>query len=241
MKNPNTRFRVLAISYESLAIIGLITLAAATFRTSASVQDMDSLRGLSSFVFALICVLGSVAGAFPRTCNRKTHFKHQIVSGKMIEGKEETRIAFAGHHPVCGHFDSHVLRYRDRTICAGCAGLVLGAFISLIAITVYFLFGSSVGGKEVIVFWLGFVAIFLGLLQYHLPYGGTGPVHFVVNSVFVFGAFLLLVGVNEIARNVTLSAYFLALTIYWILTRISVSGLRHRETCAACPLHCNVL
>ncbi len=242
MKNQsNTQLRILSISYESLSIIGLIILAVATFRSTIHAQDSDLLRRLSGLVFASICLLGAVAGTFPKTCSRTAHFANRENPNRKEENCHEARIFFTGHHPSCGHFDSHVLRFRDRTLCAGCAGLVLGSVISLLATASYLLLGLFAGGNMASVFWLGFTTVALSLLQYHIPYGDTGLVHLLLNTFFVFGDFLLLVGVNEIAGNPVLSAYLLVLTIYWILARITVSGLQHREICAACPESCNIL
>jgi hypothetical protein len=117
----------------------------------------------------------------------------------------------------------------------------LGAIVSLLATASYLLFGSFAGGNTVLFFWLGFTTVALGLLQYHIPYGDAGLVHLLLNTSFVLGDFLLLVGVNEIAENPVLSAHLLVLTIYWILARITVSGLEHHEICAACGEYCNIL
>ncbi|MCJ7770490.1 hypothetical protein MUP37_02810, partial [Candidatus Bathyarchaeota archaeon] len=234
MKNPsNVRLRTLSLSYESLSIVGLIMLAVATFRSPSSTQDSDLLRRLSGLVFASICILGAVAGTFPKTCSRTSHFVNRENPSRKEENSHEARIVFTGHHPSCGQFNSHVLRFRDRTLCAGCAGLVLGAVISLVATASYLLFGLLAGGNMISFFWFGFTAVALGLLQYHIPYGDAGLVHLLLNTSFVLGDFLLLVGVNEIAGNPVLSAYFLVLTIYWILARITVSRLEHHIVCAA--------
>ena len=117
----------------------------------------------------------------------------------------------------------------------------MGAVIALLATVAYISFGRFPGENKIVVFWLGFATITVGLLQYHIPNGDEGLVHFFINAFFVFGAFLLLVGTNEIVGSPVLSAYLLILTVYWIVARIMVSRLKHLEMCAACPQACSIL
>ena len=85
-----------------------------------------------------------------------------------------------------------------------------------------------------LIFWLGFIGVACGLLQYNLSNVNRGPVHFFLNVIFVLGAFLLLVGVNEISGSSFLGVYLLTLIVYWIMARITLSQLEHRKICATC-------
>ena len=241
MKNPSRiHLQALSLSYESLSLIGLVILAVETFSSATPSTNSDLLKWLSCSVFASICVFGVVAGTFPKRCSQTAYFAHREEFFEKEENHGKTVIPFAGHHPVCGRFSSHVFRFLERTFCAGCAGLVLGAIIALLATVPYLLFGQFAAEYKVLVFWLGFATVAVGLLQYHVPEGDEGLVHFSINAIFVFGTFLLLVGTNEIMGNPVLSAYLLILTVYWIVARIMVSKLKHQEICAACPQPCSI-
>lgn len=177
---------------------------------------------------------------FPSRCSRISYFLDRRKAGKKEQIDRETANAvFIGHHPTCGNFSAHILRFGNKTYCAGCTGLFVGAIIALLGILSYSFFDFHVGGNTVLVFWVGFIAVACGLLQYHIPDGNMGLVHFFFNVAFVLGAFLLLVGVNEITSNFILEVYLLALVAYWIITRMLVSQLEHRKICAACLQACS--
>lgn len=152
------------------------------------------------------------------------------------ERLKEGTVTFEGHHPSCGKFAAHVLRLGDKKHCAGCTGLVVGATISLLGTLIYLSLGVFPEETAVLVFWLGFAGVALGLLQYNVFNIGGSLVHMFLNVAFVTGAFLLLIGIEEITSNPLLEVYFVALTLYWILTRILLSQQEHRKICAACGL-----
>jgi hypothetical protein len=113
-------------------------------------------------------------------------------------------------------------------------GLVTGAVISLVGCFSYFFLGFGVGEAGGYVFGIGVGGVVAGLLQYHLFKGSSGTTHFLLNVVFVAGAFLLLVGVNALKDNFVLEAYLLALMVFWIFTRMTLSQREHTKVCAKC-------
>lgn len=191
-------------------------------------------------VFGVICFLGITAGVYPSRCSRTLHFRKKLRSRVHYDAEpasgEERITSFEGHHPGCGKFSAHVFQLGDKKYCAGCTGLVVGATISLLGTPVYFFTGSFLGEMAMVLFWLGFTGVTLGLLQYNL-FGIYGSfVHLSLNIVFVTGAFLLLIGIEEITSNLVLEIYLVTLTLYWILARILLSEQEHRRICAACGL-----
>jgi hypothetical protein len=184
-------------------------------------------------IFTAICLFGIMLGVFPSRLSRKTHIR----SRKQYDeaGRGNSRRAYIGHHPVCGNFSSHVLEIGGKPRCAGCTGLVIGAIISLVGSLIYFFLDFRVGDAAILVFGFGVGGVVCGLLQYNI-FMKQNLVHFLVNVVFVFGAFLLLVGVNELTSSPVLEAYLFTLIIYWIITRIMLSQREHEKICAACGL-----
>jgi hypothetical protein len=113
-------------------------------------------------------------------------------------------------------------------------GLVTGGVISLIGCFPYFFLGFGVGEAGGYAFGIGVGGVVCGLLQYHLFKGSSGTIHFLLNVVFVVGAFLLLLGVNALKSNFALEVYLLALMVFWIFSRMTLSQREHTKICAAC-------
>jgi len=191
-------------------------------------------------VFGLICLLGIVAGIYPSRCSRLLHFQKKSQSKSVYDAEQggmgERNATFEGHHPSCGNFSSHVFQLGDRKYCAGCTGLVIGAVVSLFG-TLWFLFAELfLGYLSVVFLGLGLIGVALGILQYNLFNMQRSFVHLSLNVIFVLGAFFLLIGIEEVTSSLVLEVYFVALTLFWVLTRILLSQLEHRRICIACGL-----
>jgi hypothetical protein len=231
-----TRVDFAAFFYLTVSLLGLGLLAILTFSQTVPRTDFSWQMPLSGLIFGAICIFGIMAGLSPRRCSQITHFEAAERSGSYAvkrSNSEEKLTAFRGHHPTCGNFGSHVLSFGDRTFCAGCTGLVSGAIFSLAGNFLYFFVGFQVGEVGSLFFWLGFLGVLCGLLQYKFPTSNSF-MHFILNVTFVLGAFLLLIGVNSVNGSLTLDLYLLALTVYWIVTRIMLSHLEHRKKCSSC-------
>jgi len=167
------------------------------------------------------------------------HFKRNISRASAYAGSgsmTESAKKFEGHHPSCGNFSAHVFHLGDKKCCAGCTGLVIGAIISFFGTLIFSFTKLFLDDMGIVFFWLGFVWIVLGLLQYNLLDVQRSFIHLFLNVIFVLGAFLFLVGMEEISSNPILEGYLLTLTLFWILTRILLSEQEHRKICIACGL-----
>lgn len=220
----------------STSLFGLCILSISTFKASVSTISIPLQRQIISSIFGAICVLGVIAGTFPRKCSGLIHFRNQEKSSD--ESKQtltgET-MKFVGHHPNCGKFFAHIVRLGNRTYCTGCTGLKLGAIISIIGSILYPFYGFNLETINVVIFWLGFVGVAIGLI--HSLYDlNSGRARLILNFTFVLGAFLLLIGVSEISNNIILEFYLLVLIVYWIMTRIILSKEKHRRICDSCRL-----
>lgn len=175
-------------------------------------------------------------GVFPSRCARILHFRSQDEAVDKTEpaSSKRTTVTFRGHHPTCGVFSTHVLHIGGATYCAGCMGLVTGAVISLVGCFSYFFLGFGLGEAGGYVFGIGVGGVVGGLLQYNLFKGSSGTTHFLLNVVFVAGAFLLLLGVNALKDNFALEAYLFALMVFWIFARMTLSQREHTKVCATC-------
>jgi hypothetical protein len=82
-------------------------------------------------------------------------------------------------------------------------------------------------------FWAGLAGVTVGLLQYEL-FVERASLHFLLNVIFVVGAFLLLIGVNEMNSSLSLGIYFLIVILFLINVRSTLSRLEHGKKCAIC-------
>jgi hypothetical protein len=148
-------------------------------------------------------------------------------------------VILEGHHPNCGNFFEHVIRFHDRKFCAGCAGLIAGAIISLFGNFLYFFYGLQLGESRTLIFWLGFIGVVCGIFQYSVSKFNRSITHLFLNVIFVIGAFFLLVSVYEINGNIAVVFYSLGFIVYLIITRVFLSQIEHKKICAYCGLKCN--
>jgi hypothetical protein len=209
------------LRYVLLAELSLLITVIIVFQNPSSYSFQEQ-KTVSSIIFGGICLLGIIAGTSPRCC----YFKH------MSERRDHDGDGVAGHHPSCGKFTGHTLSLGSRVFCAGCSGLVLGAFIALICLVSGFYPLSVVTG-----FWLGTLLTGLGLAQ-HLIDLGSEWIHFILNIAFVSGAWFMFGAIQVMDLSFFVSAYFLAVTVFWIYARISVSQLTHVGVCRDCDRVC---
>jgi hypothetical protein len=234
---PKTPDRLSMILF-GISLLGLILLTVLTFSISVTLVILPQQRLLTGSVFVAICVLGIVATLNPSTCSGVLRFGRDQDERPHVKGAGTGKpgVRFAGHHPTCSGFSSHVFRIGGKTRCAGCTGLVAGAVASIAGSVVYSFVSFNLGGAGAPIFWAGFVGVACGLLPHSLLDHKGAFVRLSLNFVFVFGAFLLLVGVNEATGNPVVAFFLLALIVYWIYARIILSRQEHRRTCANCGL-----
>ena len=219
--------------YMGLSLLGLVLLAPLTFNPLTPHIHLSNQGLLTSSIFILICLSGIAAGVAPSRLRVGGHAatrRRSPTRGNAQEGAVYLR----GHHPACERFDEHVINLNGRVYCAGCTGLVTGAVLAVLG-SFFFLFGGYFVGFEGVLFWLGFVWVALGIIQHHIDLG-IAVVHLALNTVFVVGAFLLFVDVQRLSGNLIVEAYLLALTVFWIMSRIHLSRLDHERICRGCGL-----
>jgi len=161
-----------------------------------------------------------------------------IEGGEAPPNKRE--ISYRGHHPTCGNFSSHVIQIGGKIYCAGCAGLVVGAVIALAGTASYFFLQDFSAQLVAAFFWAGLAGVTVGLLQYEL-FVNKAFLHFLLNIIFVVGALLLLIGVNEMNGSLSLSIYFLLVILFLVNVRSTLSRLEHEKRCSICKAeNCSV-
>lgn len=225
------------VSFFGLVLAGLLMVI-----PSISHVDFVWRKSVVGSIFGLICVLGSLASVFPGACSRGFGLRKREGGGGHVHfgfGRGGSDYVggsgvLSGHHPRCGVFSSHVFRVGGRVLCASCSGLFLGGLLSLVGAILYFFGGLSVGGGAMLVGFVGLVGVAVGLLQCVLIRVDWGFVRVLSGSVFAVGAFLVLVSVDELVGDLFLDVFVILLTVFWILTRVSLSRWEHDGMCSGC-------
>jgi hypothetical protein len=186
-------------------------------------------KPLIGSIFSLICISGILAALFPKQCSQTFHFQ----KGNM--NLSSHKVNTTSHHPDCGRFSAHTIRIGSHTLCAACTGLLLGALVALVGTASYFFSDANleVGFTGVLI---GAVGIVLGFLQLKF----RGFIRLILNMFFVVGAFLILVGIDQLTESVFVDFFLVALVAFWILTRIQLSQWDHWKICSSCESQCEV-
>jgi hypothetical protein len=226
---PDIRYYPLIFA-AGVSIFGLLIVLMLAVNPPTIYENSLWRKPLIGSIFSLICTLGILAALFPKQCSGTSHFQGNDVN------ITSHRIHAASHHPDCKKFSAHVINVGNHMLCAACTGLLLGAIIALVGTALYFFVGWNVEGASFPAVLIGAVGIILGFLQLKF----RGFVRLTLNMFFVLGAFLILVGIDELAESLFVDFFLTALIVFWILTRIQLSQWDHWRICRNCESQCEV-
>lgn len=225
-----------------VSFFGLVLAALFTVNPPVSQEEFVWRKPVVGSIFASVCVLGALAVFFPNECSRGFNFgKGEKRQGwfsfsfkrGFVTSKRNSSV-LRGHHPVCDGFSSHVFDLSGRRFCATCSGLFLGALVVLVGVAVYFFGNWQVGQYGLWVGWVGMLGVALGLLQSPLIRVQRSFIRVFSGAFFAIGTLLILVVVDGLARSFFVDVFLVFLTVFWLLTRISLSQWEHEKICSAC-------
>jgi hypothetical protein len=220
------------IFFLATSIFGLLTTLTLVTTKPIAYDDYFWRKPLIGSLFSAICIAGIIAAFRPNKCSER--FEPEETQSLELDRLRDQQIK--GHHPVCGRFSDHTITFSKRVVCAACSGLALGAFLAFLGAVSYF-FGGNVSaetGKPMLT--AGNILVPLGLAQLK----SKGFVRLSLNVAFVCGAFLVLAGVDVLARNLFFDLFVIGLIGVWIWTRIILSEWDHIRTCASCTQNCRL-
>lgn len=226
-----------------LVAVSLFGLALAVFfavNPPPAVQHEFALRKPAvGSALGVMCVLGIFAVLYPDSCAGIAGLKKQ---GETVHsfGGARGRV-LRGHHVDCAPYSTHVIHFGNRVFCATCSGLLVGAVIVLVCIGLVFFGNLLISEKPFVPVAVGVASIIAGLLYPVVPVRfQRGFTRFLAGVLLAVGSFLILVGVEEAAGNFSLDFFFVALSVLWLATKMSLSQWEHRRTCVRCPVDsCN--
>jgi len=190
-------------------------------------DDFSWRKPLIGSLFSLICILGIFASIFPSRCSEAFHFREATTNVATHQ------ILSASHHPDCERFSAHVVCIKDHKRCAACTGLLLGAVVALAGVFFYFSGELQIENARFLSL-VGVISVLVGFLQLKF----RTYVRLALNSLFVFGAFLCLVGVDQASQSVAIDLFLMVLIVFWIFTRIQLSQWDHSRICDNCDSSC---
>ena len=237
LRNPTLLFLV------SVSLFGLILAVLLAFYPPISQENFPWRKPLVGSTYSVVCVLGILAVFFPKTCSRlfdvgkRDKSQNRFFGFKRNESISCTAAsALRGHHPLCGRFSAHVFHLGNRIFCATCSGLFLGALIVLVGVTLFFFGNWQIEQNASLAVLVGAGGVILGLLQSPLPILQNSVIRLLSSGFFVVGMFLILIGNEELAHSTSVDLFFVALSVFWLLTRISLSQWNHEQICSKCTL-----
>ena len=183
-------------------------------------------------LFSALCLLGATATLFPHLCS---HVERRPIDLDPSRTSSFLGILIVhGHHPMCDGFQGHEFAVNGKTFCAGCAGLLLGAFIAVIIATHRFVFRFT---YPTIAAFAGVGFVVLGLLYLPLLRTSIPVIRSVFNATFVAGFALVPVGADGLGLEFDLIV--VGLCVFWMFTRIQLSSWDHRRVCRTCGYRCD--
>jgi hypothetical protein len=218
-----------------ISFLGLFLIAALALFPPTVTGDHSWRKPVIGSIFGSICVLGIIAVFLPNKCLRILDIgkKNRTVDSDSAKlASHGTSDALQGHHPTCGKYDAHIFRIKNKIFCAACAGLLLGGLLALAAAAVYFFADWRVAEHSSLMVLLGIVGVNLGLFQFKFK----SLVRLAVNTVFVLGTLLILVGIDELVHSLFFDLFVVSLIVFWLFTRISLSHWDHERICSDCEI-----
>jgi len=211
--------------YLSVSLFGVFLVFVLALNPPMVYESFPWRKPVVGLSFSMICVLGIFAALFPQQCATSIHFgsSEKNFKSRWIPATSK------GHHPYCKKFYSHVIKIRDRILCASCTGLLVGALLALTGTILYFFLGLSTN-ESLLSMSMGTVGIIMGFFQ--LKFGGF--VRSILNVCFVVGSFLILAGIDRLVQSIIIDLFVTLLIIFWLFTRIQLSHWDHERTCNRC-------
>jgi hypothetical protein len=224
------------IKYQLLvSLLGLFLIVALTAFPPTVSGNLSWRKPVIGSIFSSICILGILAVFSPNKCLRILDIgkKNRTVGSDSSRlASHGTSYALQGHHPTCGKYDAHIFRIKDKIFCAACTGLLFGGLLALAGAAVYFFGGWRVAEHSSLMVLLGIVGVSLGLFQFKF----RSFVRLSVNTIFVLGTLLILIGIDELVHSLFFDLFVVSLIVFWLFTRISLSQWDHERICSDCEI-----
>jgi hypothetical protein len=209
-----------------VSILGLVISTSILERTTHPPTELGGARILVWFSYGFICLVGILSVFLPGPCSRTVGIRRSPEEHLEGYSVRATRVfgvfLLHGHHSPSEDIGAtRELQFRGKNFCASCFGLLTGAIVSLIAISVYLLSGWKDGYLAWFVYFLGVTAVALGFASTLLEMGARTK--FLLGIIFIAGTSFMLIASDAVAASLTADFLVMLLAVFWLLSRISLS------------------
>lgn len=228
LRTPSLMYMV-SLSFIGLCLVGILSVY-----PPGTHENLAWRKPLIGSAFSLVCILGILSVFLPKQCSRVFYY--------LTRGKREPARNFVshgafptlkGHHPDCENFSPHVFQVGDKTFCTACTGLFLGGFAAFAGAVLYFFGEWNLSLHSPLLVWIGVLGVGCGLFQFKAR---RTVVRLSLNTFFVLGCFLILIGIDKLAQNVFADIFVVLLAVFWLYTRILLSHWDHTKICYTCEV-----
>ncbi|MCW3997625.1 MAG: hypothetical protein NWF10_03545 [Candidatus Bathyarchaeota archaeon] len=214
------------------SIFGLIVIVYFSLFANSLEEEVAFHNIIVGSAFGAVCIIGSLASIFPNFCAKISSFKIKKI---LNTSHSAEKAASRGHHYPCNKYLNHILRAGEKYFCATCSGLLIGAGIGIIGSIWYFSGFFHVERISNLVP-IGMIAVLFGLFQSIIPKMNGALARFFAGISLVLGSFLMLVSLDQTINNTIVDLFFVAISVFWIFTKINLSQREHRLTCLNCSI-----
>lgn len=224
---------VYLVTFSAIAAAMIVAVSWQQFSIAPSPGLLDRL--LVGSVFIASCVFGISLAIRPGWTRRLIAGKSDEVSRELAQVRGRR-----GHHPDCEYFDSHTIRWGDRTLCAGCTGLAAGSTVSILLMSLYVALPTElpVGVLHALLV-LGLALVAAKYVETVLPLD-RAYARLISNGLFIVGFSLLVVGAFVLSGSTVFGILGVVISFLFLDTRIQLSRWRHTKTCRDCSEDCKV-
>jgi len=236
MLTLNRKFASLTLLFLiAVSFFGLVLAVVFVVNPPEAQNDYTLRKPVAGSALAVVCVLGIFAVLYPASCAGIAGLKER---DKTVHSFHKVRVkVLRGHHATCEPYSTHVIKIGNNVFCASCSGLLVGAVIVLVCICLFFFLNLRIGEKPFVPVLVGVVGVAAGLLYPVVPVKfQNGFTRFFVGVLLAVGSFLIVAGVEEAAKSLSVDLFFVALSVLWLATKMSLSQWEHKRICARCSL-----
>jgi hypothetical protein len=236
MLTLNRKFASLPLLFLiAVSFFGLILAVVFVVNPPEAQDDFALRKPVAGSALAVVCVLGIFAALYPTSCAGIVGLKEQ---DKTVHSFHKVRVkVLRGHHATCKPYSTHVVKIGNKIFCASCSGLLVGAVIVLVCVGLFFFLNLRIGEKPFVPVLVGVVGVVIALLYPVVPVKfQNGFTRFFAGVLLAVGSFLIVAGLEEAAKSLSVDLFFVALSVLWLATKMSLSQWEHRRICARCSL-----
>jgi len=232
LNQTRTLSMYLALSFTAAVLLTLLVVLIPPQTFSLSILD----KGRIAIVFILCCIVGISFTIHPNWIRR--YFPKVKNEEKNTRSSKER--SFRGHHPECLTFRNHTIQWNEKSWCAGCLGLLIGLYMSIVSMLLYIIADfqlTRMMSLLLLVLGLSIVpAVYIEIL-YRSRYA---IVHVFINSLMPVSFFIITIAVGEITGEFIYGLFSILLCFLWLDTRIHLSKSHHRSLCRNCVESCKM-